>query len=158
VKDGGRRAGTVLAVLLVVAVGALLLWPNGEGVRRLLLDVYLFGLERGVPARVGPEVYATLLNVMAFVPLGWLGVAALHRRVPVVAATLLGASVVVELVQALPVMGRDPSVVDVACNAVGGLLGALLASAVLARRPEHDDPGVDQAGDEPLDPGPDVRG
>ena len=69
-----RRAGTVVAALLALLLGALVLWPDGERVRRLVLDVYLFFLDHGVPPSVTPEHYAAALNILAFVPLGLVAV------------------------------------------------------------------------------------
>lgn len=152
----GSAAATVLAVVLAVGLGALLLWPDGEAVRRLLLDVYLFGLRRGVSPRIGPEVYAAALNVLAFVPLGWIGVASWRRRAGTVAAVLVALSVGAELAQATPWLGRDPNVLDVVCNAAGAVAGVLLAS-VGGRRHDHDT-GIHEPCDEPLHPGPDRLG
>ena len=145
-----------VSAVLAVAVAGLLLWPDGEAVRRLLLDLYLFGLRHGVPGRIGPEVYAAALNVLVFVPLGFIGVALLRRRPVTVSLFLLALSATVELAQALPVLGRVPSVLDVACNAAGGLVGALLASVVVGRGGEDEDAGLDEPGDERLHSGPDV--
>ena len=147
----------MVSALLLVALAGLLLWPDGEALRRLLLDVYLFGLRHGVPGWIGPEVYAAALNVLVFVPLGWVGVAVLRRRPATVALGLLVLSATVELAQALPVLGRVPSLLDVACNAAGGLVGALLAS-VVGRGDEDEDAGIDEPGDERLHSGPDGRG
>lgn len=152
------RASVAVSAVLAAALAGLLLWPDGEAVRRVLLDVYLFGLRNGVPPRVGPEVYAAALNVLVFVPLGWIGVVLLRRGVLAVALGLLVVSATVELVQALPALGRVPSVLDVACNAVGGLVGAGLASVAVGRGPEDEDAGLDEPGDERLHPGPDDRG
>ena len=102
-----------VAVIATVALAALLLWPDGEAVRMVILRIYLFGLHRGVPARFGPEFYAAVLNVLVFVPIGWAGVVLLRRRALTVALAIFALSATVELVQALPVLGRHPSVVDV---------------------------------------------
>jgi glycopeptide antibiotics resistance protein len=118
-----------LAVLGAMGLAVLLLWPNGEAVRQLILRIYLFGLDRGVPPRVGPEFYAGVLNVLVFVPIGWAGVALLRRRALTVTLTILALSATVELVQALPMLERQPSTVDVACNSLGGMIGAFLGSA-----------------------------
>lgn len=79
-------------------------------------------------------VFDLATNVAAYVPLGFLWVAALRPRLPshlprvaaVLAATLIGASLslVTETLQNfLP--SRVPSNLDLACNALGSLLGAL---------------------------------
>lgn len=151
------RVVAVVGAVLGVALAALLLWPDGEAVRRLLIDLYLVGLRSGVPPRIGPEVYAAALNVLVFVPLGWAGVAVLRRRPVTVALGLLALSAAVEAAQALPVLGRVPSVLDVACNAAGGLVGAVLASVVVGRGGDDEDTRVDESGDEVLHPGPDDR-
>jgi glycopeptide antibiotics resistance protein len=161
VPDGGGRHRTVvrgLALLATATLALLLLWPDGEAVRQVLLRVYLFGLARGVPPRIGPEVYATVLNVIVFVPLGWIGVDLLRRRASTVALSLLALSVGVELVQALPALGRAPSLLDVACNAAGGLIGALLGSVVVRRRHQGQHTGVHETTDERHDGGLDGRG
>jgi VanZ family protein len=152
-----RRAGTVVAAVLAVLLGALVLWPDGERVRRLVLDVYLFFLQRGVPPSVTPEHYAAALNVLAFVPLGWLGVA-LGRRPRTVVLALAAASGLVETLQLLPFLHRDASLLDVACNTAGAAVGALAASAVVGRGGRRlEDAGGEESLDESLDAGRDDR-
>lgn len=126
-----RGIATAVAVALAVVLGLLLLWPDGEVVRRVVLEVYLFFYKRGVPIWVTPEWYAAALNVLAFVPLGWLAVGLLRMRVSGAVLLLMAGSVLVELVQAAPGLSRDPSALDVLCNASGALLGALAARSVL---------------------------
>jgi VanZ family protein len=70
------------------------------------------------------------VNVLGYLPLGWLCVAALYPRLRGATAWLVaallgtGLSVLLEAVQTyLPT--RDASNVDVACNAAGAMLGAL---------------------------------
>lgn len=113
-------------VVGTVGLAALLLWPDGGAVRMVILRIYLFGLHRGVPHRYDPEFYAAVLNVLVFIPIGWAGVVLLHRRALVVGLSIFALSATVELVQALPVLGRLPSVVDVAGNTLGGAVGALI--------------------------------
>lgn len=141
---GVRRPGTGVAVVLAVLLVPVLLWPDGEAVRRVVVDGYVVLLERGMPPAVRPEHYAAVLNVLAFVPLGWLGVAALRRRVATTVLVLAGASALVELVQLLPVLDREASLLDVACNTAGAALGALAASRV--REDPRRDEVVDEAG------------
>ena len=125
-----------------------MLWPDGALVNRGVVAVYVFMLHRvGAPGWIGPEDYAAALNVLVLVPFGWLGVVWLRRRAVVVVAVLGGASVVVETVQLLPVLHRQASLLDVACNTGGALLGAIAGSLVVRH---------EAARDEPVDEGPHV--
>ena len=157
--DRGRehRVAPVLAVVLAVLLVVALLWPDGWVLNRAVVRVYVFFLQRGMPQRITPEDYAVVLNVAVFVPLGWIGVALLRWPPVRVALALTAVSAAVELAQALPVVGRDPSLLDVACNALGAVVGVLAAS-VVGRRGHggdgaDDQAGVDQPGDERRDVG-----
>ncbi|MBM6399149.1 VanZ family protein [Phycicoccus sonneratiae] len=143
-----RRVATVLALVFAVLLGGVLLWPDGSLVNRAVVEVYVVLLHAGVPSSVRPEHYAAALNVLAFVPLGWLGVAWLRRRVPVVVLALGGLSAAVEAVQLLPVLHREATLLDVACNTAGALLGALAGSLVREQ----------PTGEELVDEGRDVGG
>ena len=159
----GRRVATVLAAVLAVALVALLLWPDGPAVNRGVVRLYVFFLDLGMPASVTPEAYAVLLNVLGFALLGAIGVTML-RWPPVRVALLLTAfSAAVELVQTLPSIGRDPSLLDVACNALGAVIGVVAASVVRRRRhggggAAHDQAGIHETGDERRDVGGDHLG
>ncbi|WP_392544990.1 VanZ family protein [Oryzobacter telluris] len=138
-----RRAGGWVAAGVTAVIGlgvlAVLLWPDGYAVNRAIVAVYVVFQRLGVPGSVTPEVYAAVLNVLAFVPLGWLGVVALRRRPSAVFAALVLMSVGVEAVQALPGLARDPSVVDVVLNGLGAALGVGLGTLVRSRRSSGDD-------------------
>lgn len=123
-RRAGRWGATVLAAVLLAGVLAVLLWPEGWSLNRAVVAVYVFFLHLGVPASVTPEAYAVVLNVLAFVPLGWLGVVLLRWRPVVVVGALATLSVLVELVQGLPGVSRDPSALDVVLNGAGAVLGA----------------------------------
>ena len=162
-RGRGHRVAPVLAVVLAVLLVVVLLWPDGWVLNRAVVRVYVFFLDRGMPQRVTPEDYAVVLNVAVFVPLGWIGVALLRWPPAGVAWTLTAASVAVELVQALPIVGRDPSLLDVASNALGAVLGVVAASVVGRRRHRQngavdDQPGVEEPGDERGDVGGDHLG
>lgn len=76
-------------------------------------------------------------NVLMFVPLGVLGVLAFPRvRWWLVPGGCLVLSVLVELAQLSFLAGRFASVVDVAANFAGALVGAALAR-VVGRRAAH---------------------
>ncbi len=162
-RGRGHRVAPVLAVVLAVLLVVVLLWPDGWVLNRAVVRVYVFFLERGMPQRVTPEVYAALLNIAVFVPFGWVGVTLLRWPPVRVATALAAASAAVELVQALPAVGRDPSLLDVACNALGAVVGVVAASVVGRRRhggngAGDDQSGVDQPGDERGDVGGDHLG
>jgi VanZ family protein len=79
-----------------------------------------------------------LVNVLGYLPFGYLCVAALRQRLQrgaafaVATAAALALSLVLEALQSyLP--ARFPSNLDVACNAAGAMLGAALALALLPR-------------------------
>lgn len=157
----GRVPVVALTVVVVALLAVVLLWLDGGVVNRAVVRLYVVLLDRGMPPRVTPDVYAVLLNVALFVPLGWLGVSVLRwPPVPVVLG-LAAFSAAVELVQALPAVGRDASLADLACNALGAALGAAGASVVRRRRGRLDraaGTGDQAGGDQPVDEGRDVRG
>lgn len=162
---GGRppgrahRVAAAVAVVLTVLLVVLLLWPDGFAVNRAGVRVYTFFLDRGVPPSVTPEAYAVALNVAVFVPLGWIGVSMLRWPPVRVVLALVAFSAAVELVQALPAVARDPSLLDVGCNALGAVLGALAASLRRRRRRHRHGATGDQARvDQPVDEGGDVGG
>ncbi|WP_063837458.1 VanZ family protein, partial [Streptomyces sp. NRRL WC-3549] len=118
-----------LAAALTAELGVTLFLPSPGGV---------FG-ECVVNRDLG-EPFATeqgLLNVAMFLPLGFLGVLALRRVVPVLLGAVL-LSVVTELGQGLvPWIGRSCDSSDVQMNVLGAALGALAgAASVRAARRE----------------------
>lgn len=142
-----RRTGTVLALVFAVLLGGVLFWPDGSLVNDGVVRLYVVLLHAGVPPSVRPEDYGAALNVLAFVPLGWLGVAWLRQRVLVVVLVLAAFSSTVELLQLLPFLHREATLLDVACNTAGALLGALAGSRV------RDEPAGDELVDERRDVG-----
>jgi len=82
------------------------------------------------------------VNVLGYMPLGWLGVAALYPRIRGLAAFAIAAaggaalSVLLEAMQTyLPT--RDASSLDVACNTIGAALGGLLGWRLVPWTLEH---------------------
>ena len=159
----GHRVVTVLALVLAAALVAVLLWPDGWALNRGVVRLYVVLLDLGVPPSVTPDAYAVLLNVLAFAVLGAIGVALLGWPPTRVALLLTAFSAAVELVQALPSVGRDPSLLDVVCNALGAVIGVVAASVVRRRRhggegPTRDEAGLHEPGDERRDVGGDHLG
>jgi hypothetical protein len=88
-----------------------------------------------------PVFWAQLvLNVAWFVPVGLWSVRRHGRRVAAVVGALLGAAI--ELAQLLVTRDRYPSLLDVALNASGALVGAMLGG----RRPGRDRGGAGMRG------------
>lgn len=124
----GRTRTLALGCLgaYVVALLVLVMGPWGWALNRLTVRLYvLFRYDWPIaPDSALPEHYGVLLNVVLFVPLGFL-VAAVTRwpwwRVVLLSAVLSGG---VELVQL--VLDREPTWVDVAANVTGTALGVLL--------------------------------
>lgn len=127
-RRAGPRAALAIAAVYLVALAALLLWPNGPTIHRMNLDLYFFFLQRGVPPSVTPEHYAAALNVLIFIPV---------TAVPMLLVgrgrwwhwALVGAvvSVGVELTQAL-LPARHTDVIDIMANTLGALIGTGLGA------------------------------
>lgn len=122
-----RALALVLLVPLVVLAAGLLLWPRGDQIRRILLDIWLWATPTPwLRATIPPEAVEQALNAVVFFPLFLLAV--LIR--PgwrwwtwwVLAATM---SCGIELSQLVFLAGArvfDP--VDAVFNTLGGGLGA----------------------------------
>lgn len=123
-----RRTLRVLTATIALGVSALLLWPNQAWVPHLVNGLHDRFLGLGVPASIRPGHYEAALNVMAFVPLGFAAVVLLRRPLWQVVVALLALSVGAEIVQALPVMDRQPSLRDVLTNGTGAVLGTIAGS------------------------------
>lgn len=70
-------------------------------------------------------------NIGAYLPLGFLWMAALRQRLPVILAVLLSAIIGASVSFSMEVLqhflpSRVPSVVDLGCNAAGTLIGAIM--------------------------------
>jgi hypothetical protein len=117
----GRRLGALLLGYLLVVVGVIVLSPFRFAVPTAL-EAHWAVLEPGWVADL-------LLNVVLFLPLGFLG-----RRIPGLATGGVarwaalggGCSLVIEVAQ-LFLAGRYPTATDVLANALGAALGAWLS-------------------------------
>ena len=108
--------------------------PISWVLNRLTVRLYVVGAYDLHQRWLLPEHVGYLLNVLLFVPFGALVV--LIARWPWWEAALVATAVsaAIEIVQYLPMLGREATLVDVVCNALGGLLGAMAAALVLQRR------------------------
>ena len=130
----GLRTGRVLAVAATCAGPQEEHGEPGAGPVEWVVDaLYDFLLAHGVSSHVLPDDYGAALNVVAFVPLGWLGVSRLRWRPARVVLALVALSVGIEAVQELPWLDRTSSVQDVACNTLGAVIGVALGSLALVR-------------------------
>lgn len=130
----------VWAVLVILGyaggLAMLLLWPSGAQVRRINLDIYLFGLNTlGIPVWITPDWYAVAGNVLAPALLS-AAITALDRRSRwwLWGGAIAVACLLAEVGQAMYLPGRDPEFSDVALNSAGALLGAASVAMVRRRR------------------------
>jgi glycopeptide antibiotics resistance protein len=125
----------VLVLLCVFGVLVLTLGPYGGGLDDLTIRMSDFFREHVpfTPAWMGPEDFGRLLNVAFFVPVGVLLAWWLGPHWGYATPLAVGLSFLIEIVQRVPDVGRDSTLDDVACNAVGASLG-VVAVAILRSR------------------------
>jgi glycopeptide antibiotics resistance protein len=125
----------VVVLLCVFGVLVIALGPYGGGLEHLTIrmsDFFRFHVPF-TPAWMGPADYGRLLNIAFFVPVGALLAWWLGPHWGWATPLAVGLSLLIEIVQRLPDVGRDSTLDDVACNAVGASLG-VVALAVLRSR------------------------
>jgi hypothetical protein len=129
-----RRLRLIAGVCYVVVLLLLVTTPISWVLNRLTVRLYVVGVYDLHQRWLLPEHVGYLLNVLLFVPFGALVV--LIARWPWWEAALVatGVSAAIEVVQYLPVLHREATIADVICNGLGGLLGAMAATAVLQTR------------------------
>jgi glycopeptide antibiotics resistance protein len=129
-----RSRLTVWVVAALYAAG--LLWlvvlADSWSLNRLTVRLYV-ALQGVAPVGAMPEHYGVLLNVLLFVPLGWLLVRGIRMRWWVATAACGVVSALIEVGQHL-YLDRQSQLGDVAANLLGGLVGAAIAALGLARR------------------------
>lgn len=125
-----------LLVGILVLVLFIVLWPSRPaGAGQSALEQWFVGLHaRGVPTWIGFGLVEFAANVLMFVPLGVLGVAA---RPAFGAVGVIGCcaalSAAVELGQLLFIPGRTGDYRDVLANTLGAVLGALITRRWITR-------------------------
>ena len=127
----GALSASLASVSLIVAVTLLRSgWPRAVSLGKVT-DWSTTGLERLQSDPLGSSQF--ILNVVLFVPAGvaW---TRMTRRPAWVAAALVGASVLIESVQAITGLGA-PDVADLLANTVGGLVGVCAAALLAQVRP-----------------------
>lgn len=131
-----RRAAAALLFLYAVGIAVVVFWPGppdpgGQwSLKRYLSD----GPAHGLPAWITFSLVESLANVLMFVPVGLLGSLAMRRHNYLVVVFAAAASGLIELVQLVVLPNRVASLQDVRANAIGALLGFLLAIPALRKR------------------------
>lgn len=125
----------VVAAGCVMVMLALVLAPTSEAAIAPVVSVTETLAALGAPAWLtSVEVWETLFNILLFVPVGVLGVLGFPgSRARTWGLVALLASLAVEATQALLLDARVPSLVDVAANTLGGLLGAVVTRTAARR-------------------------
>ncbi|MEO6510657.1 MAG: VanZ family protein [Nocardioides sp.] len=125
----------MVLLLCVFGVLVLTLGPYAGGLDDLTMRMAAFFSYHVpfTPAWMGPEDYGRLLNIAFFVPVGGLLAWWLGPHWGWATPLAVGLSLFIEIVQRIPDIGRDSSLDDVACNAVGASLG-VVAIAILRSR------------------------
>lgn len=137
------RVRQQLGLILVLSYGLVVIlatmWPTpldqgfASSINRLLAVLH----RNGIPEWFGYSKLEFSANILMFVPLGFLVSMLLPVRVWWLALILCpGLSAAIELTQALALSARFASILDVASNSIGALIGALLA--VLLRAAIYD--------------------
>lgn len=123
-----RWLATGLLVIYVVGLATIVFWPTSEAPAAAVSWIQAWIEQQGGPAWATVPRVEFLANVALFVPLTFLGVLAV-RRGGWLAWSLAGAvtSALVELGQAVALPDRAPTAKDVVANALGSLIGALVA-------------------------------
>ena len=121
--------------LLLSALVAFWLIPIDKALAPKLVLLIERAQKHGVPAWLGYDQIQFGANILFFIPLTFLLACLVGRHFWGLAALLgLAASVAVEFVQGEFLTERFSSVADVAANATGSVIGALLARWWLGRR------------------------
>lgn len=135
-RVGILRAAYGAVLLGVIALAGLLLGPWGWELNRLTVRLYVFfGYDVAIaPGWALPWHYGALLNIVLFVPVGAALVLVTGWSWWRIGLFATAASVLVELTQAT-LVERVGSVMDVATNGLGAVLGAIAVNALGRIRP-----------------------
>jgi glycopeptide antibiotics resistance protein len=124
------RLTRALAVVAMVAVAALTLYPDGEPSATVTCAAEL--------PYLSPTAVESTANILLFVPLAFL-IGLAWRRPFLAALVAIAASAAVETVQAVAlVVGRACDTSDLITNAIGAILGGLCAWGALRIRSMRD--------------------
>jgi glycopeptide antibiotics resistance protein len=132
-----RRALWVALGVTSATIAIITFWPTpvDAPAKGTIRDILTTLHDAGVPPQVNYSFVEIASNVVMFIPLGAL-IAALLPVNRWWAAVLLGSlgSCLIELTQLAFLPHRFASMVDIAANTAGALLGALLAEAIRRAR------------------------
>lgn len=137
-----RRTALLLAGATAYLVGlvALVVLPLGDWLGRLTVRLYVvWTYDLRLPGHVLPGDFGFALNIVLFVPMGAL--VTWQTRRPLLSTVLcVAVSSAIELVQLVPQLHRDSSLLDVLANGLGGLGGAVAAWSTSRSRHAAGDP------------------
>lgn len=119
------RIPSALLIAYILILAPIAFWPSPvDSNAGPLLDA----ITRAAPWLTYERI-EFIANVALFVPLGWLLTLILPRSKYLVVPIALGATVLMEGLQAVLLPGRTPSVLDIVANTAGAFIGLLLAVA-----------------------------
>jgi len=122
------RTAVALLALYLLFLAVIVLAPSSDIPDAAVDRVYRTLTGVGAPHWLTPQLLGFVANVVLFLPLTFLGSFVRRHWSWLVWTALAGVvSAGVEVAQFLFLAGRNPSLVDVVANTLGGALGALLA-------------------------------
>ncbi len=129
-----RRVAAMLMAGYVAVVALIVFWPTTEINNASIGGIWVVLHALGAPRWISPGTIEFATNVLLFVPLGFLGrlIWAELDWHGWLGAGLL-ASATIEIAQSTFLPGRVPSVLDVAANTLGAVLGFVLVTAGAVR-------------------------
>lgn len=133
-----RRVAAVLLVLVVIAAALLVFLPIGWQINRFIVALYYFLAGNFGFTWISIDGWAVVLNVALFAVPAFLA-AIVWPRVKAWAWVVLwvAATIAIEAIQYV-YLPRNASLVDVAANSIGGVIGVVLARALNSRAADYD--------------------
>ncbi len=135
-RNPRRLLITALAATAII-IGVITLSPIrlDRPIRRVLINLIAVVNDAHILPRIHYSLFEHLANIAIFVPTGFVLVLLLPQvRWWVVPAIAAGASICIEITQALLLPDRIASITDVLLNTIGALIGTYIAMRMLNQR------------------------
>lgn len=127
-----KSVAAALLVLYLAGACVLFFWPDGADIHDAMIDLWRLARRLGLPQGISPHLFSALANGLVFIPPVFSGTVLVPR---ISWWTWWATSVLctggIEFVQLAVLTARQADVADLAANAAGGLVGALLGRAAL---------------------------